>query len=115
MDRIIIKNAELFCKIGVSAKERSKKQKIFADAELFFDLKKAASADDIKKTISYSEVCASMKKISGKKEYNLIETLAEKIAEEILLSYPAKKIILKVKKPLGYAEYAAVEITRKNG
>ncbi len=115
MDKITIKNAELSCNIGTSKKERAKKQKILVDAELFFDVKKAASTDDVKNTVNYSEVCASMEKISSVRGYNLIEALAEKIAEEILSNYPVKKIILRVKKPLNYAKYAAVEITRKNG
>ena len=116
MDRIIIKDAEFFCNIGVSAKERSRKQKIFADAEMFFDTRKAAKTDDIKNTINYSSAYDLMKSIAEKKEYGLIETLANDIAKGILDKFNAQKINVKVKKRLTNMKYAAVEITReKNG
>lgn len=113
MDKIIIKDAALFCNIGVSSKERSKKQKIFVDAELFLDTKKAANSDDIRYTINYSDVFSLMKSIAEKKEYNLVEALANKIAESILDKFNAKKIIVKVKKKIPNMRYAAVEMTRE--
>lgn len=113
MDKIIIKEAKFMCNIGVSKEERAKKQSIFVDAELFFNLKKASYTDDIKNTIDYSEIYESIRNISEKREYRLIEALSEDIAKEILSNYPTKKIIIRVKKPLRNFEYAAVEITRK--
>ena len=116
MDRIIIKDAALFCNIGVASKERSRKQKIFVDAQLFLDTRKAAKKDDLKFTINYSDVFNLMKKIAGKKEYNLIETLANDIAERILDEFKVGKVTVKVKKMLPNMKYAAVELTReKNG
>ena len=116
MDKIIIKEAQFMCNVGVSQEERAKKQNIVVDAELFFNFKKASSTDDIKHTVNYSEIHSLIKKIVEKKEYKLIEALAENIAEGILNNYQAKKIIVKVKKPMALAKknvkYAAVEITR---
>ena len=115
MDRIIIKDAEFFCNIGVSAKERSRKQKIFVDAEMFFDTRKAAKKDDLRFTIDYSDVFDLMKRIAGKKEYKLIETLANDIAEGIFDKFGVKKVNVKVRKALPDFK-AAVEIAReKNG
>ena len=113
MDKIIIKDARISCNIGISENERRKKQDIFVDAELFFDIKKSASTDNIKSSIDYSEIYKLMKKISLEKEYKLVETLAEKIAAGILFGYPIRKVTLSVKKPLPYAKYAAVEISRE--
>ena len=113
MDKITIKNAKFECNIGVTEKERRNKQKILIDAELFLNLKKASKTDSITNTINYSEIFKSIEKIASKKEFKLIEALAEGIAQEILSSYPIKKITVRVKKSLSYAEYAAVEITRK--
>ena len=113
MDRIIIKDAALLCNIGVSAKERSRKQKIFADAQLFLDTRKAAKKDDLKLTVNYSDVFNLMKRIAGGKKYNLIETLANDIAERVLDEFKIGKIAVKVKKTLPNMKYAAVWITRK--
>ena len=112
MDRIIIKDAEFFCNIGVSAKERSRKQKIFADAEMFFDTRKAAKTDDIKNTINYSSAYDLMKSIAEKKEYGLIETLANDIAKGIFDKFGVKKVNVKVRKALPDFK-AAVEIARE--
>ncbi len=115
MDKIMIKNARFSCKIGVTEKERRKRQDIFVDAELFFNFKKIH--DSLKNTINYSDVHNSIKKIAEKNEYRLIETLAEDIAKEILSCYKIKKIIVSVKKPRALAsknvEYVAVKIKRK--
>lgn len=116
MDRIMIKDAHFSCNIGIFPKERSKKQKIFVDAEMFFDTRKAAQKDDLNFTINYSDVYYLMKSIAEKKEYKLIETLANYIAKGILDKFNAQKITVKVKKRLPNMKYAAVEIAReKNG
>lgn len=113
MDRIIIKDANFYCNIGVSSKERSKKQKIFVDAEMFFDTRKATQKDDLKFTINYSDVYDLMKNIAEKKEYRLIETLANEIAGDILDKFKTGKVAVKVKKRLTNMKYAAVEVARK--
>lgn len=116
MDKIIIKEAKFRCNIGVSKEEMAKKQNIFVDAELFFNLKKASLTDNIKNTINYSDVYKLIKNIAKKKEYKLVETLAENIASGVLKNLPAKKVIIRIKKPMALAKknvkYAAVEITR---
>ena len=106
------------CNIGVSQEERAKKQNIVVDAELFLNIRNASATDDIKQAVNYSEIHSLIKKIAEKKEYKLIEALAENIAEEILKNYQVKKVIIHVKKPMALAKknvkYAAVEITRTN-
>ena len=116
MDKIIIKGAQFMCNIGASKGERAKKQNIVVDAELFLNLSKASSTNDIRHTINYLEIHSLMKDIAEKKEYKLIETLAENIAIGILKNSSIKKVVVRIKKPMALAKknvkYAAVEITR---
>ncbi len=116
MDQIIIKGAKFSCNIGVTQKERAKRQEIFIDAELFLDLKKAANTDRIEDTISYSQVHSLMKKTAEGRQYNLIEAMAGHVAEEILNNFSAESALVRVKKPKALADrnakYAAVEIIR---
>ena len=116
MDKIIIKGARFSCSIGVSVEERSKKQKIVIDVELFLSARKAAKTDNIKYAVNYSEVHDLIKSLVESKKYNLIEAMAENIAEEILNKFPVKKVLVRVKKPEALSnknvKYAAVEITR---
>lgn len=114
MDKIKI-NSTFSCNIGVTSKERAKKQKIEINAELFFDTRKAADSDDIKDTVNYSDVYSLMKNISENKEYRLIETLANDIAESILDKFDVEKVNVAANKKLPDFN-ASAEISReKNG
>ena len=114
-DKIIIKKLELWCNIGLGSKERSKKQPLYADIELFLSLKEAGISDDITKTINYTEVCNNIKKLT-EKEYVTIESLAETIADNIKSNFKPDSIRVYIRKPRALkeegAEYAAVEIIR---
>lgn len=117
MDKIIIKEAEFFCSIGVSEAERKNKQKIIVDVELLVDARKAAETDDIKYAINYSEVHELIADTIAKKQYRLIEALAGEIAKMILHEFDANEVVVRIKKPGALsakkARYAAVEIARK--
>ena len=120
MDKLIIKEAYFMCNIGISRNERKIKQEIIIDVELFLETKKAAKKDNIKYTVDYFEVHSLLKDLVEKKEYKLIETLAETIAGAVLDRFPIKKVIVKVKKPKSLSKfnvkYTALEISReKNG
>jgi dihydroneopterin aldolase len=115
MDRITIKDAGFFCNIGVSSKERARKQKIFVDVGMFLDTRKAAQKDDLKFTINYSDVYHLMKSIAEKKEYRLIETLADGIAEGILGKFNVKKVDVEVRKRLPNFESSVSVAREKNG
>ena len=117
MDKIIIKEARFLCNIGVSQKERKKKQEIIIDIELFSNIKKASKTDNIRHAVNYSEVYDLIKNIVGRKKYKLIEAMAENVAKEILNKFSVKKMLVRIKKPEALAnrnvKYTAVEIIRK--
>lgn len=99
------------CNIGVSSEERRKKQKILIDAELFLN---PTYVKNLGETIDYRRVYNLIEKMA-EKEYKLIESLAQDIADEILKNFKVKEILIRVKKPsaLKKASYAAVEIRKK--
>lgn len=115
MDKIIIKNLQLMCNIGITAEERSQKQPIIIDVCIFKDLKEVGKSDDIEKTINYSSVAKMIIKIS-ENQFNTIEALAENIAEQTKTEFKPEKVKVVVKKPEALvrkgALYAAVEIER---
>ncbi len=118
MDKIIINEAKFLCTIGITPKERKSKQELIIDVELHTDIKKSSRTDDIKDAINYSDVHDTIKKIIGKKEFNLIETIAESVAAGILKKFPVHKVFVRIKKPSALAKervkHAAVEILREN-
>ena len=116
MDRIIIKDARFLCNVGISAKERKKKQEILIDMELLLNLRKAAESDELKHTVDYSKVCSLAAELIEKKEYNLIEAIARDILDIVLKEFNVKKVIVEVKKPgalHGNARYASARIEKR--
>lgn len=116
MDKMTIKSALFLCNVGVSKRERRKKQKIFVDIELFLDAKKAGQTDSLMHTVNYSEVYDSIKRTIKRKEYRLIESIAENIAEHVLNSFNVNAVNVTVRKPGALArkkvEYVSLEIVR---
>lgn len=117
MDKIFIKDFEIFAKHGVLKEEKSLGQKFVLSLELTLDLRAAGLRDDLEKTVNYAQLCYDVEKEFTKQSYDLIETAAEKTAEFILLSYPQiQNVRVTLKKPwapIGRPlKYAAVEIQR---
>ena len=117
MDRINIKNLEVFAKHGVFAEEKAVGQMFLVSAALFVDLRDAGVADDLGKTLDYAEICHKIKAFVENNTFNLIETVAERLAAALLIENPLLKgLWLEVKKP--YApihiplETVSVEIER---
>jgi len=118
MDKIYIRDLEFIGYHGVFEEEKKLGQKFFVSLELTTNLREAGLNDDITKTTHYGEVSESVKKIFFQKKYDLIETLAEDIAREVLLNYPLiSELKLEIKKPWAPVgiplKDVSVEITRK--
>jgi len=113
-DKIIIKDLEIECVVGVRKLERKEKQKIFVTVEIYTDTKRTAKSSSIKDTINYSSIIKNIKKLIINKKYLLLETMAEDIAKMILRGKRANNVKVLIKKPkaVGKGKYAAVEIGR---
>lgn len=116
-DKIFIEGAVFACKVGITAMERRKKQKIVCTIELTFDVQAAAVSDAIHDTINYSEVLRAVRNLIEHKEYSLIETMAEEITTIILTQFPTPCVHLILRKPGALKKYGAssagIEITRQ--
>lgn len=117
MDKIVIKDFEIFANHGVFEEEKKLGQKFILSIELNLDLRKAAINGDLDETVNYGELCIKVEKEFTRKKYDLIETAAENIAEFILLEYDkvrsVKVLLKKPWAPIGRpVKYAAVEIER---
>ena len=103
---------------GVNEEEKLKGQKFVVDIDLFCDLSLAGKSDDLSDTINYSTVYRIAKEILEGESYNLLEALAEKIANSILSNWPRITVKIKISKPDvpikgSFLSNASVEITRK--
>ena len=100
MDRIIIKDLETFGYHGVFEEEAFLGQKFIVTAKLFLDTRKAGKSDDLQDSLDYGVACQLIKKIVKTERYQLIERLAEEIAEQLLLTFSLlQSVEVTVKKP----------------
>ncbi|WP_297629699.1 2-amino-4-hydroxy-6-hydroxymethyldihydropteridine diphosphokinase [uncultured Clostridium sp.] len=118
MDKIYLKDVEIFANHGVFKEEKVLGQKFIFDIELELDLSKAAKENDLTASVHYGELCHEVEAICIKESFDLIETLGEKVCQHILEKYEIVKIVkVKVKKPWApigrHLKYAAIEIERK--
>ena len=117
MDKIYLKNVEIFANHGVFKEEKTLGQKFILDLELNLNLEEAGRTGDLTKSVHYGELCHGIEKEFTKESYDLIETAAEKVAEFTLFNYPlVKNVKVTLKKPWApigrHLDYAAVEIER---
>ncbi len=116
MDKIIINEMSFYGYHGVLPSERVQGQLFIVSLELNLDLSKAGETDALEDTIDYSAVYEEVKKLVEGKEFNLLEALAEKIAERMLGRGLVQVVTVKIKKPWapipGILDFVGVEIRR---
>lgn len=118
MDKIKISNLEVFCNHGVFKEENVLGQKFLVSAVLYTDTHLAGNTDDLTKSIHYGEVSQKIERFMKENTFQLIETVAEKLARHLLLTTKnLEKISLEIKKPwapIGLPlETVSVEIKRQ--
>ena len=100
MDKIKIKDLEVFANHGVFPEETKLGQKFLVSAVLYTDTRAAGMNDDLTKSIHYGEVSQFITEFMQKNTFLLIETVAEKLAWALLLETPnLEKVKLEIKKP----------------
>ena len=100
MDHIIIRGVEVFAYHGVYAKEREEGQKFLIDADLECDTSKAANSDELEDSIDYGKVTQLISTFMIKNQVNLLETLANQLAVELLTTFTeCRNVTVEIRKP----------------
>ena len=118
MDKIKIKDLEVFARHGVFPEENFLGQKFVISATLHTSTRKAGLTDELEYSIHYGEVSHLIKKIVEENTWKLLEKVAEELARAILLEYPlAQQADIKIKKPWAPVglpmDTVSVEISRR--
>ncbi len=88
MDKIKLKELQLFGRHGVLPEENRLGQMFRVSLCLELDLKAAGENDEIEHSIDYREVLQVAADVVGGPPVKLLETLAERIAGRILAAFP---------------------------
>jgi len=118
MDRIELKGMEFYGYHGCCPEEREQGQPFFVDLVMELPLRKAGRSDRLEDTVNYAAVFDEVRDIVEGAPKNLIESLAESIAERILGEHSLVEAVCvtvhKPKAPLsGSFRDAAVTVERK--
>lgn len=114
MDIVFIKQLEVICTIGVYDWEKQVQQKLYFDLEMAFDNRPAAKSDDINLALNYFAVSERVSQFTQTHQFELLETLAEKVAQLIMDEFSVPWIKLTLHKPgaLAKAQSLGVQIER---
>ena len=116
MTIIRMKKIKFFGKHGVSISEKKRGGTFEIDLEFQSNIDKCFSTDDLNHTIDYSKIYKKINDSFHSSNYNLIETLGSKICNDLISSFPIKKIkliIRKINPPVGgLVESVEIEINR---
>ena len=114
VDRITLSGVRLHPRLGTTAEERREPQLCEADITFWGDFEPAACTDALDKAIDYSQVLTKAEDIAQAGEYNLVETLAYRLARAVLQSFPVQRVGIRLRKrPLslsGKIDFVEIEI-----
>jgi dihydroneopterin aldolase len=115
-EKLSLKNLVYWGYVGASEWERRTLTRIEVDIEIRADLGKACKSDDLGDTIDYSRLREIAGKIVGAKHHNLLESLAEEIADGAFKLCKCEMVTLRVRKPQppigGPCDFAEIELVR---
>lgn len=100
MDKITIRQLEVFAHHGVFPEENVLGQKFVFNITLYLSTRKAGRSDELTASIHYGEVSHFVQQFVQGHTWKLLETVAEQLAEALLLEYPLLEAVdLEIQKP----------------
>lgn len=100
MDVIKIENLKIYAHHGVLDFEKIDGQNFYVNAKFYLSLQESGVCDDLDKTLNYAKAADIIESFLTANTYDLIETVAEKLAAKLLIEFPViKKLELEIKKP----------------
>ena len=113
--RILIRDLVLDCWIGVYEDEKNAPQRVRFNIEIVAREANEPLGDDIAKVISYDDILSDIRALISRGHINLVETLAEEVAQICLSHEQAIKATVRIEKLdiEAAAEGVGVEIERR--
>ncbi len=113
--RILVRDLVLKCSIGIHAHELLAPQRVRINVDMSVLEQAGPLCDDIANVVSYEDVIDGIKAMLAEGHINLVETLAENIAELCLEDERVETARIRVEKLDVYAEAASVGIEIERG
>ena len=98
-DTIFLHDLRIDTVVGIWDWERRIRQTVSIDLEMGADVREAAAHDDIEHTLNYKGVSKRIQSFVRDSAFQLVETMAERIAELVLTEFDVPWVQVKVNKP----------------
>jgi dihydroneopterin aldolase len=97
-DRLVVERLEFegFC--GITESERTVPQPMAVDLELVVETSSAVTSDALRDTVDYAEVTEEIIAIAQQQQFTLLETFAERLAQNILARQRVQELHLWLRK-----------------
>jgi dihydroneopterin aldolase len=99
MDIIYLNELKIETVIGIYNWERQIKQTVVLDLEMATNIRQAATTDRIEDTLNYKAVAKRLIEFVSHSDFQLIETLAESVAEIVMTEFSVPWIRVQLNKP----------------
>ena len=115
-DCIQLRGLRVVCVVGVLPEERERAQPLELDIDIYADLSAAGNSDDLQDTVDYGSVAQTIEEICLGAKVQLLERLAQLVAERLLELDGVSTVEVTVKKirpPVpSDLNFSAVRVTR---
>lgn len=99
MDQVFIRGLEVDAVIGAYEWERNIRQRLVLDLEMGWDIRPAAATDDLTLALDYASVSQRLLEYVRGSSFELVETLAERLAALVMTEFHVPWVRLSITKP----------------
>ena len=97
-DRVELRGLRVMGLCGVLPEERARRQPFEIDVDVFVDLLRAGSTDELADTVDYGALCERIDALAGEEQYSLLEKFAARVAEVVLATPLVAAVTVNVRK-----------------
>jgi dihydroneopterin aldolase len=117
-DRLYLEGMQFFGHHGDVPAERELGSRVYVDVEVQVDLERAGRSDSLQDTVDYLRCYELVRSVVEERQLNLLEAVAEQVAEVLLHQTPARAVRVRVAKEppvAGVISRFAVVVERSRG
>jgi dihydroneopterin aldolase len=98
MDIVYLRDLRIECVVGIYDWERRIKQTVYIDLDMAADIRRAAATDRIEDTLDYKAVSKRVQQFVADSRFQLVETMAERVADIVLGEFKVPWVRVKINK-----------------
>ena len=96
--KVLVKDLVLKMLVGIHNFEKKKKQRVKFNLRISIDQNLMPDENNLKSIVNYEKVIKLISKVTNKKHFLLLETLAEEIFSKLFENFKIKKILIRIEK-----------------